>query len=373
MNEDETESAVRLRPRDVAAALDPIADELSLNPILGPDERDRRPTLRMRLAPLSIVTAVAIAITAASLSGCTRQHGAVAPSRQVGVPPTHPAALAAGLNGDLLISDPAANKVFALLPGGTFQVIAGDGEAGFSGDGGLALRARLNRPVSLAVASNGTLYIADEGNNRIRAVLPNGRITTVARVSDPLSLSIGPKGALWIASGNASEILKLYRNKLTIAVSRLPQNTRSARLSMPNPGCDPSSIAWVDGLFYMGCSDPFELYVSAHFSSWRSVAPMRPHDTDSALATSGNTVFGLYQNAIIMVRRSRLLATYRIGARSLQLPFWPSGIVVLGRRIYLDQGGGGGVGPPAIASATLSTPLRLRLVWRSGEDRAHYK
>lgn len=42
-----------------------------------------------------------------------------------------------------------------------------------SGDGGYARDARLKAPSSLAVAPNGTLYIADLGNIRIRAVSPN--------------------------------------------------------------------------------------------------------------------------------------------------------------------------------------------------------
>jgi hypothetical protein len=48
--------------------------------------------------------------------------------------------------------------------------VAGDGTEGFTGDGGPGIAARLNAPVALAVTSDGTLFIADWGNQRIRMV-----------------------------------------------------------------------------------------------------------------------------------------------------------------------------------------------------------
>lgn len=58
-----------------------------------------------------------------------------------------------------------------------------------SGDGGYARDARLKAPSSLAVAPNGTLYIADLGNIRIRAVSPNQPYPSPAglvEISSPL-------------------------------------------------------------------------------------------------------------------------------------------------------------------------------------------
>lgn len=59
--------------------------------------------------------------------------------------------------------------------------IAGTGEAGFSGDGGPAIRATFRQPHSIALDGNGGLYIADIGNHRIRRVdLAKGTVDTVA-------------------------------------------------------------------------------------------------------------------------------------------------------------------------------------------------
>ena len=58
--------------------------------------------------------------------------------------------------------------------------MAGNDAAGFGGDGGAATNASLNGPTGVAVDAAGNLYIADNDNNRIRRVGTNGLITTVA-------------------------------------------------------------------------------------------------------------------------------------------------------------------------------------------------
>ena len=71
----------------------------------------------------------------------------------------------------------------AQVPGasGTVITIAGNGLIGFSGDGGPATNAAFNEPYGLAIGPDGTLYVADSGNYRIRAIAPaTGFITSVA-------------------------------------------------------------------------------------------------------------------------------------------------------------------------------------------------
>jgi sugar lactone lactonase YvrE len=63
-------------------------------------------------------------------------------------------------------------------PDGTITTVAGTGEAGFSGDGGLATKAKLNNPFAVAVDREGNLYIS--GDYRIRKVDKDGIITTFA-------------------------------------------------------------------------------------------------------------------------------------------------------------------------------------------------
>jgi uncharacterized protein (TIGR03437 family) len=64
--------------------------------------------------------------------------------------------------------------------GGIITTVAGNGYAGFSGDGGPATSASLDFPAGVAVDGSGNIFIADTFNYRIRKVYPNGTITTVA-------------------------------------------------------------------------------------------------------------------------------------------------------------------------------------------------
>ena len=66
------------------------------------------------------------------------------------------------------------------LPNGIITTVAGNGTAGYSGDGGPAINASLDYPFGVAVDAAGNLFIADNDNSVIREVSTNGIITTVA-------------------------------------------------------------------------------------------------------------------------------------------------------------------------------------------------
>src|SRR5438132_3552545 len=71
------------------------------------------------------------------------------------------------------------------FPQGIVTTVAGTGQAGFSGDGGLATTAQLNFPGGVAVDGNSNIYIADLNNQRIRKVTPSGIISTIAGTGTP--------------------------------------------------------------------------------------------------------------------------------------------------------------------------------------------
>lgn len=92
-----------------------------------------------------------------------------------------PQGVAVNAAGDLFIADSNNNRVVEITPAGRFSVLAGDGKAGFQGDGGHASTAELDQPTGVAVDSAGNIYIADASNNVIRRVdAKTGIITTVA-------------------------------------------------------------------------------------------------------------------------------------------------------------------------------------------------
>ncbi|SLL97683.1 Serine/threonine-protein kinase PknD [Actinoplanes sp. SE50/110] len=91
--------------------------------------------------------------------------------------------------------------------GATPTLVAGAGAPGFSGDGGPAAEAKLNRPLGAAVAADGSVYIADTLNRRVRVVGKDGIIRTVAgngRQTVPASVPAGTKGTgIALSSPNA--------------------------------------------------------------------------------------------------------------------------------------------------------------------------
>jgi uncharacterized protein (TIGR03437 family) len=104
-------------------------------------------------------------------------------------------------DGMLYISDFGAHRVYQVTPYGILTTLAGTGNAGFGGDGNLAQFAQLKSPAGLACDSNGTLYIADSGNNRIRKVF-RGIISTVYSTTGPTGLAMSAAGSLYVASAS---------------------------------------------------------------------------------------------------------------------------------------------------------------------------
>ena len=106
----------------------------------------------------------------------------------------NPQGIAVGPDGSLYIADQGSHRIRRVSPDGTITTVAGSGNSqpgGFSGDGGPATQARLRFPQSVTVGADGSLYIADLGNGRVRRVGPDGIITTVAGNGDGTSSGDG--------------------------------------------------------------------------------------------------------------------------------------------------------------------------------------
>jgi sugar lactone lactonase YvrE len=131
----------------------------------------------------------------------------------------NPRGLAVDQAGNLFIADSDNHEVRMVTQAGVISTVAGNGTAGFSGDGGPATIAQLNEPVAVAVDAAGNIFIADQHNNRIRMVNSAGVITTItgstvgfsgdggpagsARISNPGGVTVDRAGNLFIAdTGN---------------------------------------------------------------------------------------------------------------------------------------------------------------------------
>lgn len=142
--------------------------------------------------------------------------GALAPSAQLNVP----SAVARDAAGNLFIADTGNHRIRRVNVDGAISTYAGNGTAGFGGDGAAASAAQLNNPSGLVIDGDGNLYLADTGNHRVRRITPGGTISSVAgtgtagnagdggaatsaQLSYPSGLAIDTAGNVYVAdSGN---------------------------------------------------------------------------------------------------------------------------------------------------------------------------
>ncbi|MCP4263323.1 MAG: hypothetical protein GY774_38325, partial [Planctomycetes bacterium] len=82
--------------------------------------------------------------------------------------------------GNVYIADTGNQRIRKVDTSGIITTVAGNGQYGYSGDGGPASEAELYEPIGMSVDSIGNIYVSDSGNHRIRKVDTSGIITTVA-------------------------------------------------------------------------------------------------------------------------------------------------------------------------------------------------
>jgi RHS repeat-associated protein len=142
-----------------------------------------------------------------------------------------PRGLAVDAAGNIFIAD-FPNKVRKVDAEGILMTVAGTGTPGFGGDGGSALDALLDGAIDVAVAVDGSIYIAENHNHRVRKVDANGIITTVAGtgtpgysgdgglsvaagLNDPTAVAVDGVGNLYIADAGNQRVRKVANGIVT--------------------------------------------------------------------------------------------------------------------------------------------------------------
>lgn len=106
-----------------------------------------------------------------------------------------PSALALGPNGNLYVADTGNNRIRKITPEGQVSTVAGDGTAGYVD--GPVTKAQFNGPIGLAVSDGGDIYVADTYNDVIRMITTEGEVTTIAGAGTPGYADGDQKAALF--------------------------------------------------------------------------------------------------------------------------------------------------------------------------------
>lgn len=214
-----------------------------------------------------------------------------------------PEALSAGPRGTLLIVDANRDQVLQRWPNGRLSLFAGTGQPGFSGDGGPAPDARLDldSQSSIALALDGSVYIADAGNNRLRRVAPDGLISTVGRYPGVSGVAVSASGTVYIATGGAVERLGPGGRPTVLACGSFSPGICPAGRSRgltKGTGFSPSLLAFEgDGDLVVWSNGPRELYLMTPGGRLTDLGPdyidaLAPGPNGSVLLAEHGTAIG---------------------------------------------------------------------------------
>ncbi|HEX3187048.1 MAG TPA: NHL repeat-containing protein [Pyrinomonadaceae bacterium] len=133
-----------------------------------------------------------------------------------------PSGLAIDSEGNLYVADTGNNRIRKVTPQGVVTTLAGDATAGHVD--GAAAQARFNGPIGVAVDSDGNVYVADTYNDRIRKISKEGQVTTIAAnemFDTPCGVAVASDGSIFVADTGNNQVRKITRdgNVTTLAIN----------------------------------------------------------------------------------------------------------------------------------------------------------
>ena len=200
--------------------------------------------------------------------------------------------LEVGADGSVYFVQRDGNAVRVARPNGTVDIVAGEETAGFAGDGGPATKGLTNHSLGGAVGRDGSRYIADTYNNRVRRIDARGTMTTVAgtgrfadtgdggpateaALAEPTGVDVGPDGTLFVLTSSGQVRAVEPNGTIRTLADLYPEPSRRAT---------DTSFARLDS-FAVGMDGTVYLAAATGLYSTERDGVLRPADLDPPLPT----------------------------------------------------------------------------------------
>ena len=206
------------------------------------------------------------------------------------------------LRGNVFVADTYNNRIRRIDIAGTVTTVAGNGASGFSGDGGLATQASMQEPLFLTFDAAGVLYIT-QSDNRVRRVGTDGIISslagtgfadftgdggpaTQAALSNPAGIFIGANGSIYVADRENYRVRVITGGSITTAAGGYTGDGGAAYIRLKRgPEANPATTGTPVNI---GVDGKGNLYVVDRYrDKIRKVAPDRTVSTVAGTGTRG--------------------------------------------------------------------------------------
>jgi NHL repeat len=238
-----------------------------------------------------------------------------------------PSAIAFDGDGNLIVANTGAHTITRIdFKTNLWSVIAGrDGVSGFAD--GLGGAARFNGPVGLAVSDDGTIFVADTYNDRIRAISREGEVRTLAgggepgfrdgsgeeaRFDTPCGIAVAKDGALLVADTGNHRIRRVEPDGRVTTFAGTVEASNAEGAPFEAEFYEPAAIAVLDeDSFYVADAEAVRLYTFG--------------ERESVKTLTGGEPFGMYDDGLAKARLNR-----------------PAGLALLtgGALVFTDSGNG---------------------------------
>jgi sugar lactone lactonase YvrE len=231
-----------------------------------------------------------------------------------------PSAVAFDRRGNLYVADTGNHAIRKITPAGVVTTLAGNGKPGDAD--GIGAAAQFNGPVGLAVDKAGNVFVADTYNDRIRRIAPDGTVTTVAGTGQPgdadgaahtagfdtpSGIAVAPDGTLYIADTGNDAVRAITPGGLVSTVAAPVEGERRPILKRP------VGVALThDGFLYVSASSGGRILQFSKDGTYRALENVDARGDDRALRLYGPRGIAVEPDGSLVVADASTLRIQRV-------------------------------------------------------------